>query len=136
DEMQAIRKDFLPEDLLPVYQENGIDGCVAVQAGQSEAETHFLLDLAGRYDFIKGVVGWVDLRAENVEERLDYFSQFPKLKGFRHIVQAEPGGFMLQDDFIRGIGKLEKYRFAYDILVYPNQLDDAIALVRRFPEQK
>lgn len=136
EDMQVIRRDFLPEDLLPVYRGNGISGCVAVQADQSEVETHFLLDLAENNDFILGVVGWIDLRAGNLTERLEYFSQYTKLKGFRHIVQSEPEGFMLQEDFLRGIGMLDKYGFTYDILVYPNQLDDAISLVKRFPDQK
>lgn len=135
-EMQAIRRDFLPEDLLPVLQQNRVHSCVAVQADPSEAETHFLLDLAERHDFIKGVVGWVDLCAGNVEERLEYFAQYSKLKGIRHIVQAEPEGFMLREDFQRGISKLKQFGFTYDILIYPNQLDDAIALVKRFPDQK
>lgn len=136
DEMQAIRRDFLPEDLLPVYRQNGIDGCVAVQADQSEEETHFLLDLAETHDFIKGVVGWIDLLAPDVEERLAYFSKYKKLKGFRHIVQLEPDGFMLQEAFLHGIGKLEKFGYTYDIVIYPHQLDDAISLVKRFPNQK
>lgn len=50
------------------------------------------------------MVGWVDLTADNIEERLTYFSQFEKLKGFRHIVQAEPDdNFMLGKAFQRGI---------------------------------
>lgn len=136
EEMQAIRQDFLPEDLLPVYRENGVNACVAVQAAQSEEETHFLLRLAEEHDFIKGVVGWIDLLAPDVEERLAYFSQYKKLKGFRHIVQLEPEGFMLQEAFLHGIGKLEKFGYTYDIVIYPNQLDDAIALVKQFPDQK
>jgi L-fuconolactonase len=98
--MKVIQRDFLPEDLEPLLQENGIDGCIAVQADQSEEKTHFLLELAKKNDFIKGVVGWVDLRSPDLESQLDYFSQFQKLKGFRHIVQAEPeDNFLLKDDF-------------------------------------
>lgn len=136
EEMQVLRKDFLPDDLQPVLERNGIDGCVAVQAGQSEEETYFLLRLAEAHDFIRGVVGWVDLRSPAVEDRLANFSQYGKLKGFRHIVQAEPEGFMLQPEFQRGIEKLRRYNFTYDLLVYPNQLPDAISLVRKFPDQK
>ena len=89
DDMRVIQQDFMPADLFPLLQENNIGGCIAVQADQSEEETHFLLQLAQDNDFIKGVVGWVDLRAENIEDRLLYFSKFEKLKGFRHIVQGE-----------------------------------------------
>lgn len=134
-EMQAIRRDFLPDDLHPVLRENGIDACVAVQADQSERETEFLLQVAREHDFVKGVVGWVDLQDEGVEERLEHFAKFRKLKGVRHIVQAEPEGFMRKERFQSGVAKLAKYGLTYDILIYPNQLDDAIVLVEKFPDQ-
>ena len=92
-EMKIIQRDFLPADLKPTLDENGIDGCVAVQADQSDAETEFLLHLAEANDFIKGVVGWIDLRATGLYDRLEKYSQFELLKGFRHVVQGEPAGF-------------------------------------------
>lgn len=137
DEMKAIRKDFLPENLKSIYQENGIDGCVAVEADQTEAETNFLLDLADKNDFIKGVVGWLDLRASNIESVLEKYSRFPKLKGLRHVVQAEADhNFMLRPAFLNGIAALEKHNLTYDILIFPHQLGAALELVRRFPNQK
>lgn len=137
DSMSVIKKDFLPENLKPILAKNGMDGCIAVQADQTEAESEFLLALAEEYDFIKGVVGWVDLQATNLEERLEYFSQFEKLKGFRHVVQAEPDpNFMLQKAFQYGIGCLERYKFTYDILIFPTQLAAALETVKNFPRQK
>ena len=137
NDMKVIRKNFLPEDLKLVYQNNGIDGCVAVQADQTLAETDFLLDLAEKNDFIKGVVGWVDLRAANIDDTLKQYSKFPKLKGFRHVVQGEADhNFMLRPDFLNGIAALEKYNFTYDVLIFPHQLGAALELVRRFPNQK
>lgn len=135
-EMKVIQKDFLPTDLKPLLIENQVDGCVAVQADQSEKETRFLLDLAKDNDFIKGIVGWVDLCAENIDERLEYFYKYKKLKGFRHIIQAEADlDFMLSERFLNGISKLEKYKFTYDILIFPKHLENAAKLVERFPNQ-
>jgi L-fuconolactonase len=137
DDMNVIQRDFLPADLLPFLQENDIDGCIAVQADQSEKETHFLLELANENNFIKGVVGWIDLRGENITSRLNYFSQFKKLKGFRHIVQAESDeNFLLREDFCNGIAQLEKYNFTYDILILPKHLAVAFEFVKKFPNQK
>ena len=137
ESMKVLQQDFLPSDLAPILQENGIQGCIAVQADQSETETEFLLKLARENDFIKGVVGWVDLRAEDVSERLAHFSQNEKLKGVRHIVQEEPDPeFMLRKDFQNGIGYLAQFGLTYDILVYPHQLASAVILARAFPEQK
>jgi L-fuconolactonase len=136
DEMAVLKQDFLPQQLIPELAANKIDGCIAVQADQSEAETLFLLDLATHNHAIQGVVGWVDLCADNMSERLEFFSKYPKLCGFRHIVQAEPDDqFMLRPRFLRGIEALKEFGFTYDILIYPHQLPAAIELVSRYPEQ-
>jgi L-fuconolactonase len=137
-DMSVIRRDFLPADLLPILQRNEIDGSILVQTCQDEADNEFMLKLATQNDFIKGVVGWVDLRADNVEDRLKYYKEnHPKMKGFRHVLQAEPDEqFMLRDDFKRGIGLLNQYGFTYDILIYPNHIKYASELVAEFPAQK
>lgn len=136
DSMRVLRRDFSPEDLKPILDTNNIDGCIAVQADQSEAETQFLLELAEENDFIKGVVGWVDLCAPNVEERLTYFSRNKWFKGVRHILQGEDSDFMLQSDFQNGINKLKQFNLTYDILVHVSQLDAVLKFVAAFPEQK
>jgi len=108
-----------------------------VQADQSEAETAFLLGNASDHDFIKGVVGWVDLRSPGIEDRLDYYSQFKKLKGFRHVLQGESDrALMLKPEFMCGIKALKKHAFTYDILIYPDQLRYVCDFVRDFPNQK
>jgi len=135
DTMQVIRRDFLPKDLHPILEKNKIDGCVAVQADQSEEETTFLLNLAKENAFIKGVVGWVDLCSDDVEDRLSFFSEDKNLKGIRHIVQAESNGFLLRDDFQNGISKLSKYNLTYDILIHHQQLENTIEFVKRNPNQ-
>jgi L-fuconolactonase len=135
DSMQVIRRDFMPADLQPLLQQNGVAATVAVQADQTEAETDWLLQLASENDFIAGVVGWVDLRSEQLEERLAHYANFPQLKGFRHILQGEEPSFMLQPAFLRGMGLLQRFGFTYDILIFPHQLEAALQLVRQFPEQ-
>ncbi|WP_234571577.1 amidohydrolase family protein [Rhodohalobacter sp. 614A] len=134
DSMEVIRRDFMPEDLEPVLKKTGFDGCISVQADQSEEETYFLLNLAEKHDFIKGVVGWVDLKAPNLNQRLEHFSQYDKLKGFRHILQGQPTGTMLDDSFIAGIETLQQTRFRYDILIFENQLHETVKFVERVPE--
>lgn len=137
DDMAVIQKDFLPEDLEPVLKSNGIDGCVIVQSDQSEEENAFQLNNAEKQTFIKGVVGWVNLSAADVEERLNFYNGYKKLKGFRHVLQGEPQrDFMLRPDFLNGIGLLNKYGFTYDILVYPDQLKFVKTFVEKFPDQK
>jgi L-fucono-1,5-lactonase len=137
DEMAGLKRDFLPTDLLPELRANGVDACVAVQADQSEDETRFLLGLADKHREIAGVVGWVNLLDEKVEERLAHFSQFRKLRGFRHIAQAETDDrFLMRKDFLRGVGLLGRFGFTYDILIYARHLPVANEFVQQSPEQK
>ena len=117
-EMKVIQKDFLPGDLRPVLEDAGIDGCVLVQVDQTEEENEFLLELADANDFIKGVVGWIDLRHPDVGQRLAGYSRFGKLKGFRHILQSEHDrALMLKPSFKHGIGLLAGFGYTYDILI-------------------
>ena len=135
DSMAVIRKDFLPAKLEPVLLHNNIDGCIAIQADQTEDETDFLLQLAAENSFIKGIVGWVDLRAADIKERLQYYKQINAVKGFRHVLQGEEPAFMLHPDFINGIASLKEFNFTYDILVFPNHLKAVLKLVKKFPDQ-
>ncbi len=135
DKMKILQQDYFPEHLSPTLKRNNVDAVVAVQADQSELETHFYVEMANTHSFIKGVVGWVDLRNNNVEERLQYFSQFPAIKGWRHIAQAEPDDFLLQQDFQRGISALQAYNYTYDVLIYHHQLKPALEFVSKFPDQ-
>ena len=133
--MSVIQRDFLPEDLKPLLVANGIEGCVVVQSDQSEDENIFQLTNA-KHDVVKGVVGWVDLQAENIHERLSFYSQYKKMKGFRHVLQGEKQrDFMLRPAFKRGIAALHSFGYTYDILIFPDQLEYASEFINAFPYQ-
>jgi len=135
DGMAAIRRDFLPDDLVPLMRDSGVDATIAVQARQSLAETEWLLDLADEDDWIAGVVGWVDLTDPAIEEVLQRLALNPRLKGVRHVLQAEPDEYMTREDFNTGVAKLCQYSLTYDLLVLERQLPAAIAFVDRHPQQ-
>ncbi|MBC7417535.1 MAG: amidohydrolase family protein [Pedobacter sp.] len=137
ESMAAIRRDFLPEDLAEILEKYEFDGCVAVQADQTEEQNDFLLNQAGKNAFIKAIVGWVDLSANNIEDRLDYYQDYPLFKGFRHVLQGEAQrDLMLTPAFKNGISKLEKYKFTYDLLIFTDQINYAKKLAAQFPNQK
>jgi L-fuconolactonase len=136
DAMSAIRRDFLPEDLKPLLASLHFDGCIAVQARQSLEETRWLLELADTLSFIKGVVGWVDLRSPELPAQLERFASHPKLVGVRHVVQDEPDDeFMLRSEFRRGIAQLRHFNLTYDLLLFPKHIPVAARLVAEFPDQ-
>jgi len=135
--MAVLKRDFLPEHLAAELNANGMDASIAVQANQSENETTFLLALSENDKRIAGVVGWVDLLSARLSERLEYFSHFSKLRGFRHVAQSEPDDrFLAREQFVKGIAQLCAFGFTYDILVYPKQLPAAIDLATQLPEQR
>ena len=134
--MERLARDYLPADLEEVARPLGIDGSVAVQARQSLAESDWLLELAAANPFIKGVVGWVDLRSAAVADDLARLAAAPKFVGVRHVVQDEPNPrFLLGDDFVRGVRTLHQFGLAYDLLVFPHQLPAAVELAGLLPEQ-
>jgi L-fuconolactonase len=136
-DMERYREDHLPDDLLPLLQAVGIDGTVVVQTRQSLEETRWLLELAGQYPFIKGVVGWVDLCSPDVHQQLERFSPHPKLCSIRHKLENESDDrFMLREDFNLGIGTLTGFDLPFELLVRSRHLPVASELASRFPEQR
>ena len=136
DSMAVLRRDYLPGELAPLLQATGIDGTIAVQARQSVEETDWLLGLAGVHDQIKGVVGWLDLRAADLRQQIETRISNPKFVGLRHIVQDEPDDqFLLLPAFRQGIAVLAEFDLPYDLLLFPRHLPVAVQLVAAFPRQ-
>lgn len=133
DTMASIRRDFMPADALRSMQPAGIGGCVAVQVRQTLDETRWMLQSADQYPFIAGVIGWVDLRSDDVDAQIESVLH-PKLVGIRHIVQAERDDFLLEQKFQRGVARLAHHGLAYDILVYARQMPAAIAFASAMPD--
>jgi L-fuconolactonase len=135
DAMSVIRRDFLPSDLEKEIREAGIDGVVSVQARQTLKETRWLLTMAARNDFIKGVVGWVPLTEHSVRDELDLFRSNPWLRAVRHVVQDEPDGYLLREDLNAGVSILGEMGLAYDLLIREAQLPEATRFVDQHPYQ-
>lgn len=133
--MKVLQEDYLPKKIESTLYRNNVGGCIAIQALQEEVETRFLAELAETHPVIKGVVGWTDLRANDVEKKLSELKEYHPIKGIRHIVQSEPDNFLYNEDFRRGISLLKEFNYTYDILIYPKQLTAAADLVATFPEQ-
>lgn len=136
DEMQVIQRNFMPTDLAPLLRESDIDGVVAVQASQSDEETQFLIDLSTVYAMIKGIVGWIDLQADDIEEKLKRYKDVKVVKGFRHIVEGEKDpDFLIQSAFLNGLEKLTENGYTYDLLIRPRHYASTLACVKANPDQ-
>jgi L-fuconolactonase len=133
ERMHAIRRDFLPSDLIPILRKARINGTIAVQARQSLAETDWLLQLSDSSPIIKGVVGWLPLVAEtkSIVRRLEHYCAHPRFKGVRHVLQAEPDAYFADARFNEALDDVADFDLTYDLLVYARQLPAVLPWVDR-----
>jgi len=136
DSMAMLRRDFLPADLGAAMQTAVVSRSIAVQARQSIEETDWLLDLARQHDIIAGVVGWAPLAdSAALASFLSEHAAASALVGLRHVLQAEPDGFLDAPAFNDGTASLLGTGLVYDILIFERQLAEAIRFVDRHPDQ-
>ncbi|WP_435207592.1 amidohydrolase family protein [Micromonospora sp. bgisy143] len=138
DTMAAIDNDFTPADLAPAALAAGVTETVVVQSIASVAETEHLLSIAADDPLIGGVVGWVNLTADDIDERLDRLRAArggERLVAIRHLVQSETDpAYLDRRDVRRGVAAVGAAGLAYDLLVRDHQLPAATRLVRDLPE--
>lgn len=127
-----LRRDFLPVDVESELSLQGFDGCVAVPARQSLAETRWLLELSDDFTFLRGVIGWVDLCSSDVEAQLDLFVEHPRFVGVRHAIREQTAPDLLsRESFQTGVAQLGRRRLACDLRLFPDQLRAAAELAER-----
>ncbi|TRL35362.1 amidohydrolase family protein [Rhizobium straminoryzae] len=133
-ELAPIYRDFAPEDLLPLMAACGIDGTVLVQTMESAADTDFMLDLSERHAFIRGVVGWTDLKAADAPAAIENLTGHRKLKGLRPMLQG-----LAEEDWIvdpalaPAVEAMVAADLAFDALIFPKHLPHLLTLARRHP---
>jgi len=134
DKMSLLKRDYLPKEFKRLHRKNKIKGTIAVQADPSEEETLFLLEQSRHHSFIRGIVGWIDMLSPGFTQSLEHFSSLSMIKGFRHILQDEPKGFMLQQTFVNAIAAMGRKNLTYDVLITEKQLVDVVGLAAQVPE--
>jgi L-fuconolactonase len=130
-----LRRNYLPEDLRTILEDNRFDGSVVVQANTIMEETYWLLELAAQNPFILGVVAWVDLTSGGLPSVLNGLQRYPRFKGVRHIVHDEPDPtWLLRPDVLRGLKELARRDIPYDLLLKPIHLPLVPRLVEAVPD--
>ncbi len=136
ESMSAIRRSFVVQDLHDATQNLGVEGFITIQSQQCIEEHQNLLKLCDRETSIFGVVSWLPLVDPAVEEMLDKCCHYSKMLGLRHVVQDEPDPqFLRRVDFNRGVDLLESRKLCYDLLVFEEQLPQALLFADRHPNQ-
>jgi L-fuconolactonase len=132
--LSPIYRDYLPRDLAPKLDAAAVRGTVLVQAAATEAETHFMLALAGEAPFVRGVVGWVDFESPEAPAAIARLAQHPRLVGLRPMIQDIPDtGWMLRDSLRPAFEAMIRHDLVFDALVKPPHLPVLLELLRRYP---
>ena len=131
----VLYRDYLPDQLEPVLAESGVSKTVLVQASNSIEESRWLLGLADTHSFISGVVGWVDLMADDIDRQLDELSSHRKFKGVRHLVESEPAdNWLVQPQVLKGLKRVSAFGLSYDLLVHTRHLKYVQKIVDACPD--
>jgi L-fuconolactonase len=137
--LTSLYRDYLPSDLAPHLEAAGIAATILVQAASTEAETRFLLGIARSTPFVVGVVGWVDMEAPDVAERLAALVKEGGgyLKGIRPMIQdiADPH-WILSPGLDRAFDALEALDLRFDALVRPVHLEPLLRRLEQRPNLK
>jgi L-fuconolactonase len=134
-DLVPLYRDFSPDDLAPLLDAANVDGTIAVQAADSEAETGYLLSLADKYEWIFGVVGWVDLAADSAPASIKRLAQNPKLVGLRPMIQdIADDNWMLQPALRPAIAAMIAHDLTFDALVLPRHLQILDLFATTYPD--
>jgi L-fuconolactonase len=135
EDLSALRRDFLRDELEPLLTAAGFGGCVAVEARQTPAENAFLLALAEPPSVVAAVVGWVDLLVRGVADQVAEWAQHPRFVGVRHVLIDEADDqYMLRPEFQRGLRALAAADLSYDLLIEPRHFASATIVVDAHPD--
>jgi L-fuconolactonase len=138
DDLASIRRAFGPADLAPLVASAGIDATIVVQTRSSVEETEEFLATAAVTPFVRGVVGWVDLRDPAVDEMIARLRAGPggdRLLGVRHQVHDEADAqWLLRPEVQRGIQAVGNAGLVYELLVRARELPAARDVVAAMPD--
>ena len=133
----TLYRDFMPDDLRREMKRAGVTRTIVVQAAETEAETDFLLDLAAETDFIAGVVGWLDMEADDFESRLTHYRKNPLFLGIRPMLQGlDDDAFILRPKVLRSLKAIEAAGVPFDILTFTRHLPHVARALRETPALK
>ena len=127
-------RDFNASDLKPHLDQYNIDGTILIQASASTSETSYLLSLARKNPFIKGVVGWVDFDAEDAAERITTIAQDPHIVGLRPMIRdIDDIDWMLRPNLAPAFQAMIDADLTFDALTLPHHLSNLHILLEQHP---
>ncbi|GAA1496605.1 amidohydrolase family protein [Paeniglutamicibacter kerguelensis] len=136
-DLGELYADFTPSMAEAELADSAVDGAILVQAADTLADTEFMLGVAAEYDWVLGVVGWVDLCApQSLEDQLESWRGSGPFCGVRHLVHDDPrADFLERPDVSASLELLAKHDIPLDIPdAFPRHLDQALRVAARHPD--
>ncbi len=133
-----LDRPFLPGDL--DVGDIQVEAMLFVQANpvweQVADETTWVLGLGADDSRIQGLVAGVplDRGPEVVAQWLEQLAVTPGVTGVRQLIQDEPEGFAVEQDFVDAVRLAGTHGFVVDLCVRSQQIPEATQLVERSPE--
>ncbi|MEG0027802.1 MAG: amidohydrolase family protein [Aurantimicrobium sp.] len=115
----------------------GVESAILVQVEDSLADTEYMLSIADSNEWVRGVVGWVDLESpDTVAETLERFGRDSKLVGVRHLIHDDPRqGFLVNGNVQASLRKLANRGLSFDVSdAWPKDLRDVPKLAAELDE--
>lgn len=130
----VLYRDYLPEDLLPHLDRHKIDKSVIVQAANTVAETDFILELAEGNDRVGGVVGWLDMEANDFEDKLAEYSSKSKFVGIRPVIHdISDDAWMIRPKVLESFKRLSELDFPFEFLTFSRHLPYVLQVLENVP---
>lgn len=133
----GLQQDFTPEKLSPLCANAGIDGVIVVQAATDPKETEYMVRLARQNDFIKGVIGWLDLEADAdaLRHEIEHQRAVPKLCGIRaHPPKEFDPSWFSNPEILESYRVIAEESVPVDFLANCTQLEPVCDLFAAVPE--
>ena len=114
----VLGRDYLPPDLKPHMDAVGVAQSVIVQASHAWKDQLAYLEMAETYDYVTGVIAWLDLEAPGVGDKVDELATSPWFRGIRAGAEDQADtAWLARDNVRRGISTVLGRGHVVELLV-------------------
>lgn len=144
-----IRRDYPIEEFLADQEASGIEKAVYVQTNWAkedfEKETAWVQETADRTGWPHAIVGYADMKVDDVRPQIDRLAKYPLLRGVRMQLHwhenpdyrfAVSATQVLDPNVKKNVAFLKDYGLSFDLQLFPVQMADGATLVEENPDTR
>jgi L-fuconolactonase len=138
NDTSILKRTYHIEEIEAERKAMNIVGGILVQATNNVQDTDWMLEVADKTAWIKGVVGWLPLMNPDETAALleTTYLKNNYYKGIRHLIHDEPNAdWLLQDNVIESLKILAKNNLPFDVVgVLPAHIETVLKVANKIPE--